>query len=277
MHKTITLLLLIVLFVSSSLGCCSHIKSLLPLTNAGRAELIGNETVALVHTYKGDTKIYCAGVWISETKIMTANHCMEGLAQRVAVEQAIEAGIDPMALQMGIVELPYVNPMNLELSFIVRDEVAGFQENPNAMHQAKVMVLTHDHDLAILQALNVPEHQVAKLAKTTGLVGDKVYAMGHPERLAWSFMEGVVSAYHEEIKIAQVRGPLMQVMLPVWHGNSGGGVFNENGELEGIISFMPPEAPEVGFCIGLESIKGLMAGQKLIKLDLSEHKVDPKL
>jgi S1-C subfamily serine protease len=234
--------------------------------------------VALVHTWEGDVHMYCAGVWVGEKTILTANHCMEGIAHRVAMEQAVEGGADPMAIRLGLVQLPEVDPSTLTISFIVRDEVVAYGENPTAIHTARVLALDPNTDLALLTSLNTPVHKVAKLAKNVDAVGEHVFTMGHPAGLYWTFMEGVVSAFHDHLGPKKdLTGPFIQVEMPIFQGNSGGGLFNQFGELEGVASFMPPDAPSVGFFVHLQNIKEFMAANKLAKLDLTSKKADASL
>ena len=286
MRKIFGLLFLVMLFVASSLGCCSHIIAPSP---AGRASLISSETVALVHeSLSGDINPYCAGTWVARDVILTANHCIHGLAEKIVLGQVIAkaradgATDDDIALllaviQAGLLQLPAMDEMTLPISFIIHDEVIGVSDNPTTVHQGRVLALNPENDLALVQALNVPEHKVAVLAKETPLVGEHIFTMGHPIGLYWSFMEGVVSAYHDHLTPAKKFEPLLQISMPIFYGNSGGGVFNQFGELVGLVSFMPPKVPDVGFCIHLDSIRGFLAGAHLVKLDLTPKKIDPAL
>ncbi len=285
MRKVLGLFFLVALFVASSLGCCSHVIAPTP---ANRAELISDETVALVRSDGEDTHTYCAGTWVARDVFLTANHCIHGLAEMTVIEQIVAqarakgASEEDIALivaiaKSGLVELPAIDEMSLPISFIIHDEVVGVGENPTAVHQARVLAQSPSTDLALVQALNVPAHKVAALAKKTPAVGEHIYTMGHPIGLFWSFMEGTVSAYHDHLAPAKKKDPLLQISMPIFYGNSGGGVFNDFGELVGVVSFMPPKVPNVGFCVHLDSIRGFLAGQHLAKLDLTPKKTDPAL
>jgi S1-C subfamily serine protease len=50
----------------------------------------------------------------------------------------------------------------------------------------------------------------------------------------------------------------MQVSAPVWFGNSGGGAFNDEGEIVGIASFIM-KGPSLGFFIPVDSIRPFLA------------------
>ena len=95
---------------------------------------------------------------------------------------------------------------------------------------------TVDEDFAIIELESPFEHNYSvKLADENAQAGDVVFAVGHPYTVAnagvgWAVSFGERSGidsgdYWIDANILQVEG-----------GNSGGGVFNENGELIGIVS-----------------------------------------
>ena len=93
-------------------------------------------------------------------------------------------------------------------------------------------------------------------------VGEEVYAIGAPRGLELSLSRGIVS---------QLRGaygkrsaPLIQTDAAVSPGSSGGGLFNENGELIGITSFKyAGDASEgLSFAVPVEWVKELLAVQE---------------
>ncbi len=73
-------------------------------------------------------------------------------------------------------------------------------------------------------------------------VGDKTYAIGNPAGKGFSVSSGVVSVDAEEISILASDDKTKLTMLeirtdaPINHGNSGGGLFNANGNLIGIVN-----------------------------------------
>ncbi len=72
-------------------------------------------------------------------------------------------------------------------------------------------------------------------------VYDRVYAVGNPEGNGISATEGIVSVESESIDISGADGSLislrvMRVDAAVNHGNSGGGLYDEQGRLIGIVS-----------------------------------------
>ncbi len=242
-------------------GCCD-----VRMGGVERARVIGDSTVGLVHEWRGNVRVYCAGVWVSKNVIMTANHCIEGMSEQLGMEELILGGVDPLAVSMGLVEVPKVEVLDVE--YIVREDVIGDGENPEKRYSGKVWNRDVSHDLAMIVVSGSPWHSVAEIGNKVE-VGESVYTMGHPTGLYWSYMSGVVSAKMDHIEMVKdVSGPFIQVSMPIFNGNSGGGLFDEEGHLLGIVSFMPPRVPSVGFMIGLESIRGFMMGSGLMRVSL---------
>lgn len=92
-------------------------------------------------------------------------------------------------------------------------------------------------DIAIIkiEAKNLTVAKVGDSSKT--LVGDFVLAIGNPlGKLGGTVTYGYISALEREIKIDGTTMNLMQFDAAVNPGNSGGALFNINGELIGIVS-----------------------------------------
>ncbi len=68
-------------------------------------------------------------------------------------------------------------------------------------------------------------------------VGDFCLAIGNPTgNLSGTVTDGIISALEREITIQNTPMTLMQMSAPVSPGNSGGGLFNANGELVGLVN-----------------------------------------
>jgi V8-like Glu-specific endopeptidase len=81
--------------------------------------------------------------------------------------------------------------------------------------------------------------------------GEKIYVIGHPEGLNFSVSNGIVS-----------RTPgndILQISAPVSPGNSGGPVYDEYGNLLGVVTSkvarsVEPEAENLNFAVSTESL-----------------------
>lgn len=92
-------------------------------------------------------------------------------------------------------------------------------------------------DLAVLK-IDAEGLTAAKLADSSkARVGDFVIAIGNPlGELGGTVTEGIVSALGREITIDDQTMTLLQTSAAVNPGNSGGGLFNLDGELVGVVS-----------------------------------------
>ena len=111
-------------------------------------------------------------------------------------------------------------------------------------------------DLAVIKidAENLPAATVG--SSSSLMVGDTIYAIGNPLGvLATSVPKGIVSGLDREVTIDGQQMTLMQVNASVNPGNSGGGLFNANGELIGIVNAKSSssDAEGLGFAIPINT------------------------
>ncbi len=116
-------------------------------------------------------------------------------------------------------------------------------------------------DIAVIKinAENLPAATIG--SSSSMMVGDTVYAIGNPLGvLATSVSKGIVSGLDREVTIDGQQMTLMQVNASVNSGNSGGGLFNENGELIGIVNAKAngTNVEGIGFAIPIDTAKGVV-------------------
>jgi serine protease Do len=101
-------------------------------------------------------------------------------------------------------------------------------------------------DLALVQMIDVdvPLQVVAFADSDNVVIGEQVYAIGHPEQGGlWSLTTGIVSAYWEDY--GGVRGKhLFQTDASINRGNSGGPLLDEQGTMIGINSMIARKASD---------------------------------
>jgi len=74
------------------------------------------------------------------------------------------------------------------------------------------------------------------------VVGDQVYAIGHPEQGGlWSLTSGVISAYRQDHGGVPGKN-LFQTDASINRGNSGGPLLDDNGNMVGINALIAPSA-----------------------------------
>ena len=113
-------------------------------------------------------------------------------------------------------------------------------------------------NLSEIQAVN-PDVKPVTLA-TEYCVGETIYAIGNAEGAGISATTGIVSVDSETVKL-DVDGTtrnhrVMRIDAAIYHGNSGGGLFNTKGELIGITNSGDEEDQNINYAIPLSIVKG---------------------
>lgn len=95
-------------------------------------------------------------------------------------------------------------------------------------------------------------------------VGESAIAIGNAEGEGISASYGIVSVDSEYVPMSSINGlstvtmRLMRIDTAVNHGNSGGGLFNDEGELMGIVNakIVEDDVENIGYAIPLSVVKG---------------------
>ncbi len=83
--------------------------------------------------------------------------------------------------------------------------------------------------------------------------GDRVFSVGNPMGLDWTYTEGVISGIRRA-KVGDTTLTLIQTQAPVNTGNSGGGLYLMDGRLIGVITWAKPKhiSEGIGLAISYE-------------------------
>ncbi len=108
-------------------------------------------------------------------------------------------------------------------------------------------------DLAVLR-VDAEGLKPLKLGDSDAVVqGQPIVAMGHPQGLEYSVVQGVVSA------IREVEGrPMIQVAMPIERGNSGGPLLDRMGNVLGILTLKSMRTENIGFAQPVNDLKALL-------------------
>ena len=122
-----------------------------------------------------------------------------------------------------------------------------------------ILATNKKEDLAIVKVGNFPKNidpvRIGSLKDVS--VGEKVYAMGHPEGNPWTFSEGIINQIRSK-KVWTYPGSdyehlatVIQTQTPINPGNSGGPLFSKDGNLIGINTLKGP-GENINFAVSVE-------------------------
>ena len=105
----------------------------------------------------------------------------------------------------------------------------------NEYQPAKIIEISGDSDLALLEVEfhNKNHYSLARNIQE----GEEVYTIGNPNGFGLSFSKGVVASNYRKVINKNISITALQLSIVINEGNSGGPVFNKEGELVGLISF----------------------------------------
>ncbi len=113
-------------------------------------------------------------------------------------------------------------------------------------------------DLAVVEGRVPGGAELATMPVTTTPIhiGARVFAIGNPLGLAWTYSAGTLSASRQWMTQDGLGVRVLQTDTAIGPGSSGGGLFHEDGRLLGVISFARRGAAggSAHFALGLEAV-----------------------
>lgn len=231
--KKITFLLAFLISLILSFGCCANITNI----NTPPNDLIPhlkNSTVTLVtENDEGVYMPFCGAVWINRNYLVTAKHCV------VNDDDEVEIGGTQKFQIYNEFENHY--PFSRNYSVYIAEIVAQGAEN---------------EDIALLRSLDNVGHDIATIADYIPTQGQIVHHVGHPRALQFTYMKCLVAEERMYQSFGQERH-VLHVVGFIWFGSSGGGGFDDDGNLMGIASMLN-KAPGQSLFIPPKVIRSLL-------------------
>ena len=124
------------------------------------------------------------------------------------------------------------------------------------------MHVDKENDLVILKAKGkaLPFVRIGDIGKMN--IGEKVYVISSPEGLENTISDGILSGIREITSDKKI----LQITAPISPCSSGGPVFNKNGEVIGIATFLIKEAQNLNFAMPVNAVKGKISNKKVTAL-----------
>lgn len=234
------------LLVVGCSGCSGLVgPSVTPVEAKNAVERVTDSTVILLRKIGPDKwgKTICTAEFISDHELLTANHC--------TVPAAFD-DLDTLLSDMGLVEEP--DPTGHEVRFVSHEDWEDASQKLNVAHQMSGKVAMRDvtNDVALLTTTDFASSYVP-LRNRAAIQGEKVFTIGHPGGLAYTLHRGIVSFPKRKLEGVTT----VQVDLGLFGGNSGGGLYDDYGQLLGVCS-MSVEGTTIGFFVHLDPIKALV-------------------
>lgn len=166
--------------------------------------------------------------------------------------------------------------------------------NDGSTYAAEVVGGDEDYDLAVLK-IDPGENTLTPVTFGSSAdlqVGDEVLAIGNPlGELTFSMSEGIVSCVDREINVEGTPFDMIQITAAVNSGNSGGPLFNNHGEVIGIVSAKYSSASSsssstsvegLGFAIPMDDVadmvsqlvsNGYVSGQPILGVSVNRNEI----
>ncbi len=151
------------------------------------------------------------------------------------------------------------------------------ESNAKSSYQADIVALDEATDVAVIKLKNAPALTPVSFGDSSKILrGEKVYAIGNPVSLTFygSITEGIISGLNRRMPSQDgqyVFDYYIQTDAAVDHGNSGGVLVNEYGEVLGIVTMGvgSTSTPKMGIVIPINEARAVI--NELIKNKKVSH------
>lgn len=264
MKKLLVLMLVLATFLGCIVGDAEKLRVNQPNFDSKEelVEILDNGTIALLSLNdENKYRITCSGVWITQYEVISAFHCIsDNVLPTIVVVDDQLFFIDPdESLYLGQV-VPYVSSKNLKGK---KERKLGVNVDPSDVSFAIVVATDRKNDLVMFKTLNENdafEHSTLPIRDKRIKIraGEDLLIMGHTAGYPFTFLTGTVSAERYENSPMGELAHVIQASVPAWYGNSGGGAFDDHGNLVGIASFMRTNVPNMTFFIHFKEINSFV-------------------
>ena len=185
----------------------------------------------------------------------TASEVFDTVSSSIVVIRTYDTSGKNIALGSGVAVASDVIVTNCH---VIKDAAQIQAVRQGSEYSASLEHSDWDRDVCTLtvRGINAP---AVKTGSTSRLkVGARVYAVGAPQGLELTLSEGIISSLHP----VEGGGQFLQISAPFSPGSIGGGLFDEEGRLIGLLTFYLAEGEQLDFAVPVEWIPELPKRQK---------------
>lgn len=181
----------------------------------------------------------CSGTLIDleDRLVLTNHHC---------VANHIRYKTEEVVAPNGVVTT--VRTTDLKPVMLSQRTYDGHEVTSQATHVSEIVAWDETLDLALLQfrSPNIPMTRQATLFTDPVYRGEVAWVVGNPLGMDNTVMRGVISSTNRMVQVGKHSFPYLQVDAGITGGNSGGALYNDNGQMIGV-----PGAAARGTVVGL--------------------------
>ena len=179
----------------------------------------------------------------------TASDIFDTVSSSVVVIRTYDAKGNDQGLGSGVVLASDVIATNCH---VIKDVAKIQVVYKGKQYLATLQYTDWDRDVCTLTVSGINAPAVVKGSTSRLKVGTRVYAIGAPRGLELTLSEGIISSLREVDG-----GQYLQISAPISPGSSGGGLFDEEGQLIGLPTFYVAEGQQLNFAVPVEWITEL--------------------
>lgn len=141
----------------------------------------------------------------------------------------------------------------------VRAEIKTLDGKGKVYPVSGALAVDEEGDLALLSVEMSPTERArsTELSKELPDEGEPIFVIGNPLKLEGSVSDGIVSAVREVPNSYRI----IQITAPISHGNSGSPVFNQRGQVLGVVTVKVTNGQNINLAIEAARVGELRAGK----------------